>query len=69
MDNPAGYNSGNSRNGSRAKTVRGEFGDIRVETPRDRNSSFEPQILKKHQTRLDGFDDKILSRYAGGMRK
>jgi putative transposase len=64
---PAGYNSGNSRNGSSAKTVKGEFGEITVETPRDRNSSFEPQILKKHQTRFDGFDEKILSMYARGM--
>jgi putative transposase len=64
---PAGYHSGNSRNGASAKTVKGEFGEITVETPRDRNSSFEPQILKKHQTRFDGFDDKILSMYARGM--
>jgi putative transposase len=64
---PAGYNSGNSRNGGSAKTVKGEFGEITVETPRDRNSSFEPQILKKHQTRFDGFDDKIVSMYARGM--
>jgi len=64
---PAGYHSGNSRNGTSAKTVKGEFGEITVETPRDRNSSFEPQILKKHQTRFDGFDDKILSMYSRGM--
>src|ERR1700733_7770781 len=64
---PGGYNSGNSRNGTSAKTVKGEFGEITVETPRDRNSSFEPRILKKHQTRWDGFDDKILSMYARGM--
>jgi putative transposase len=64
---PAGYHSGNSRNGASAKTVKGEFGEITVETPRDRNSSFEPQILKKHQTRFDGFDDRILSMYARGM--
>src|SRR6202161_1472541 len=64
---PAGYNSGNSRNGSTPKTVSGEFGEIQVETPRDRNSSFEPQILKKHQRRWEGFDDKIVSMYARGM--
>jgi putative transposase len=64
---PGGYNSGNSRNGTSAKTVKGEFGEITVETPRDRNSTFEPRILKKHQTRWDGFDDKILSMYARGM--
>ena len=61
---PAGHHSGNSRNGSSSKTVQGEFGEITVETPRDRNSSFEPQILKKHQRRWNGFDDKILSMYA-----
>src|SRR5579862_5873439 len=64
---PAGYNSGNSRNGTSPKTVKGEFGEMVVGTPRDRNGSFEPQILPKHQTRLDGFDDKILSMYARGM--
>ena len=64
---PAGYNSGNSRNGTTPKTVKGEFGEIVVETPRDRNGSFEPQILQKHQTRFDGFDDKNLSMYARGM--
>jgi putative transposase len=64
---PAGNNSGNSRNGITPKTVRGEFGEIVVETPRDRNGSFEPQLLEKHQTRFDGFDDKILSMYARGM--
>jgi putative transposase len=64
---PAGHNSGNSRNGTSSKTVTGEFGEITVETPRDRNSSFEPRLLKKHQTRFDGFDDKILSMYARGM--
>jgi putative transposase len=64
---PAGHHSGNSRNGSSSKTVQGEFGEITVETPRDRNSSFEPQILKKHQRRWNGFDDKILSMYARGM--
>jgi putative transposase len=64
---PAGYNSGNSRNGATPKTVKGEFGEIVVETPRDRNGTFEPQILRKHQTRFEGFDDKILSLYARGM--
>jgi putative transposase len=64
---PAGYNSGNSRNGSTPKTVTGEFGELEIETPRDRNGTFEPQILKKQQRRFDGFDDKILSMYARGM--
>jgi putative transposase len=64
---PSGYNSGNSRNGTTSKTVKGEFGEIVVETPRDRKGTFEPQILPKRQTRFDGFDDKILSMYARGM--
>jgi putative transposase len=64
---PAGYNSGNSRNGTSSKTVRGDFGEIELAVPRDRNSTFEPQIVPKHQTRFDGFDDKILSMYARGM--
>src|SRR5438132_12392167 len=64
---PAGYNSGNSRNGTSPKTVKGDFGEIQLETPRDRKGSFEPQIVPKHQTRIEGFDDKILSLYAFGV--
>jgi putative transposase len=64
---PAGYKSGNSRNGATPKTIKGDFGEMAIETPRDRNGSFEPQILPKHQTRFDGFDEKILSMYARGM--
>lgn len=64
---PAGYHSGNSRNGTTSKTLKGDFGEVTIETPRDRNGSFEPQMVKKHQTRFDGFDDKILSMYARGM--
>ena len=63
----AGYNSGNSRNGVTRKTVRGEFGEIELETPRDRNGEFAPQIIQKNQTRWTGFDAKILSMYARGM--
>src|SRR5215210_1988665 len=63
----AGDNSGNSRNGKSRKTLKGEFGNLPIEVPRDRNSSFEPQIVPKGQTRFDGFDDKILSLYARGM--
>src|SRR5215472_13344151 len=55
---PSGYHSGNSRNGATAQTVKGDFGEIHVETPRDRNGSCEPQILRKHQTRFEGFDDQ-----------
>lgn len=64
---PAGYNSGNSRNGTSTKKVKGEFGEMVVETPRDRNGSFQPRILPKHQRRFDGFDGKILSLYARGV--
>jgi len=64
---PAGNNSGNSRNGATRKTLQGDFGEIDLETPRDRNGEFEPQLIKKNQTRWTGFDDKILSMYARGM--
>src|SRR5215216_6646324 len=62
-----GKNSGNSRNGKSKKTLKGEFGTLPIDVPRDRNSSFEPQIVEKNQTRFEGFDDKILSLYARGM--
>jgi putative transposase len=62
-----GDNSGNSRNGVSRKTLKGEFGELELATPRDRNGEFEPQIVRKNQTRWTGFDDKILSMYARGM--
>jgi putative transposase len=64
---PAGNNTGDSRNGVSTKTLKGEFGEMELETPRDRNGDFEPQLIKKNQTRWMGFDDKILSMYARGM--
>jgi len=64
---PSGRGSGNSRNGTTPKTLRTEHGDIAVAIPRDRNGSFEPVIVAKGQTHWDGFDDKIISMYAGGM--
>jgi transposase-like protein len=64
---PAGYNSGNSRNGVTHKTLRGDFGEIELETPRDRQGEFSPQIVQKNQTRWTGFDEKILSLYARGI--
>jgi putative transposase len=64
---PAGRRTGNSRNGKTSKTIKGDFGRLPIEVPRDRNSSFEPQIIAKGQTRFTGFDDKILSMYARGM--
>jgi len=63
----AGNLSGNSRNGVARKTLKGDFGEISLETPRDRNGSYEPQIVSKRQTRFTGFDDKIISMYARGM--
>lgn len=63
----SGDNSGNSRNGKSRKTLKGEFGNLPIEVPRDRNSSFDPKIVPKGQTRFSGFDDKILSLYARGM--
>ena len=59
--------TGNTRNGKSRKTLKGEFGELPIEIPRDRHGSFEPQIIPKHQTRWDGFDEKILSLYARGM--
>jgi putative transposase len=64
---PVGHHSGNSRNGVTSKTVKGDFGEVEVESPRDRNGQFEPQIIRKNQTRWTGFDDKIVSMYARGM--
>jgi len=64
---PSGKNSGNSRNGGYNKTITGDFGNLEVTTPRDRNSTFEPVILPKGETRFTGFDDKIISMYARGM--
>ena len=62
-----GNNSGNSRNGVTRKTLKGDFGEIELETPRDRNGSYEPIIIGKGQRRWEGFDDKIISMYARGM--
>jgi putative transposase len=66
-NSPAGNNTGNSRNGKSSKKIKGDFGEIPIEVPRDRNGAFQPQIIKKNQTRFDGFDDKIVSMYARGM--
>lgn len=64
---PAGRGSGNSRNGSSKKIIQGDFGQAEIEVPRDRNGSFQPQIVPPHERRFTGFDDKILSLYARGM--
>ncbi len=59
--------NGNSRNGFTDKKLKTSRGEVPVKVPRDRDSSFAPQIVKKHQTRFDGFDDKIISMYSRGM--
>jgi putative transposase len=64
---PAGRGSGNSRNGTSPKTLKGDFGEVELEVPRDRQGTFEPKIVPKHERRFTGFDDKILSLYARGM--
>ena len=64
---PVANPAGNARNGRSRKTLKGEFGELPIEVPRDRRGSFEPKLIPKHQTRWSGFDDKILSLYARGM--
>ena len=73
LDDHLGYDkhqqssSDNTRNGYGSKTVKTEDGQFELSTPRDRDGSFEPQLVKKHQTRFTSMDDKILSLYAKGM--
>lgn len=62
-----GKHSGNSRNGTSSKVVKGEFGETEIIIPRDRAGTFEPQLIAKGQTRFDGFDEKILAMYARGL--
>ncbi len=64
---PEGKNTGNSRNGTSSKTIKGKRGQVDIEVPRDRNGEFEPQLIKKGQTRFDGLDEKVISLYARGM--
>ena len=64
---PAGYNTGNSRNGYNRKTLKGQHGEIEIVSPRDRKGQFEPAFIPKYQTRLDKFDEQILTLYAKGM--
>src|SRR3954452_7492948 len=59
--------SANVRNGSTAKTLATDLGPVRIRTPRDRDASFAPQLVKKRQTRLAGLDARVLDLYAGGM--
>ena len=65
--NPEGHNSGNSRNGRGKKTVVIDSEQVELEPPRDRNSTFKPQLIPKRQKYFEGFNDKILAMYARGM--
>lgn len=73
LDDHLGYDkheessSDNSRNGYSSKTLITDNGEVSIDTPRDRDASFEPKLVKKHQTRFQSMDDKILSLYAKGM--
>lgn len=63
----AGQSPGNSRNGYGRKKLRGDFGELTIQTPRDRDASFQPQIIKKRQTTVGNFSGKIISLYARGL--
>jgi len=73
IDNHLGYeayersNNSNARNGRKPKTVRSKYGEMEIEVPQDRESSFEPQIVKKRQKDISHIDDKIISMYAKGL--
>jgi putative transposase len=64
---PAGRNSGNSRNGTRSKAVLTEVGSVEIEVPRDRNGTFEPKLVRKRQRRMTGVDDLVISLVAKGL--
>jgi transposase-like protein len=64
---PKPASESNQRNGSSAKTVLTEEGPLRLDIPRDRDGSFEPTLIPKHERRFTGFDDKVIAMYARGM--
>jgi putative transposase len=64
---PEGRNGENSRNGHTHKTIIGKDGPVEIATPRDRDGSFDPKIVKKRQKRINGFDDTVISLYGRGM--
>jgi transposase-like protein len=66
-NDPSGRGSGNSRNGTTGKTLLTDVGAVDLAVPRDRNGTFEPKIVRKGQTRLEGFNDRIIALYARGM--
>ena len=63
----AGPGNGNTRNGKSRKTLKGKSGEIEIAVPRDRAGTFEPQVIRKHQTRWEGLDQQIIALYARGM--
>lgn len=63
----SGKNSGNSRNGYSAKTLKTKDGTIEIQVPRDRMNEYDPQLIPKNQTQFDDLDDKIISFYSRGM--
>lgn len=67
QDTSSNPGKSNRRNGHSRKTVQGELGEFEIETPRDRDGLFEPQVIEKYQRRVEGFDQKILTLYAKGM--
>lgn len=66
-NDPSGKNTGNSRNGIFKKRIKGDCGEIDIAIPRDRKSTFDPEIVSKGAARFKGFDDKIISMYVRGM--
>jgi putative transposase len=64
---PVTNSSDNARIGKSRKTLKGDFGELPIEIPRDREGSFKPQLISRHQTRWTGFDDKIILLYSRGM--
>ncbi len=73
MDDHLGYknyersDNTNSRNGSKAKTIRSKYGEFPLDVPQDRESTFEPAVVKKRQKDISGIDDKIIAMYAKGL--
>lgn len=65
--NPAGRNSGNNRNGHSKKTLKDDQGQYEIQVPRDRQGTFEPQLVPKRQSRMPSFDEKVISLYGRGM--
>ena len=61
------FDSDNYRNGTKTKTIRSNYGEFKVDVPKDRNGTFEPQVVKNRQKDISGIDDKIISMYARGL--